>query len=428
MSNKLNLSAVERYSKAYAARVCDEFFAQNNTISGKQILSLCNVQQVNLLTIRALFEKWQGDTQRLRSPYFDFTAPEVQQALKNFMNIVSQFISVKREQFEPLLVDSVGETLVLILEPQTFYKELMRDLPNFRFTQENVAPLTKYIQINKQVLPNLVEKLNGKEFVFANQAMTWIEEMPITAENPDKHLALFAQKVPIPDELVPSKAVSVADVINNPSAASFFDLELNKTVVEERPYIPPQPVVVPPPVVIPEPVVQQVNTYVEPPKYVEPPRPEPIREVVVENRPPAPIFEQKLGSVMSKVNEPNSYEKSPSREAEELRLNEKLALASEQKSLNDQAKVNKTILDHHQNNRIEGINSAISLNQRFLFTNNLFGGNIQAFSHALDEIELCKDFGEAKELILKKYVPRYLWDITGAEAEEFIEIVKRRFN
>jgi hypothetical protein len=86
------------------------------------------------------------------------------------------------------------------------------------------------------------------------------------------------------------------------------------------------------------------------------------------------------------------------------------------------------VLDYHQNSRIEGITGAISLNQRFLFTNNLFGGNIQAFSHSLEELELCKDFIEAKELILKKYVPRYMWDISGAEAEEFIDIVKRRFN
>ena len=203
MSNKLNLSAVERYSKAYASKICDEFFAANSNITGKQILSLTNIQQINMLTIKALFDKWQADTQRLRSPYFDFGTAEVQQALKNFMNTVSQHISVKREHFEPLLVDSVGETLVLILEPQTFYKELMRDLPSFRFSQENLLPLTKYILINKEVLPKLAEKLNGQEFVFANQAMTWLEEMPLTVENPKKYLAQFAEKVAIPEELIP---------------------------------------------------------------------------------------------------------------------------------------------------------------------------------------------------------------------------------
>eukprot|EP01035_Chromulina_nebulosa_P058930 gene58930-80696_t len=180
MSNKLNLSAVERYSKAFAAKVCNDFFAEYSSITGKQILGLTSLQQVNMLTIKALFDKWQADTQRLRSPYFDFGASEVQQALKTFMNTVSQHISIKREHFEPLLVDSVGETLVLILEPQTFYKELMRDLPNFKFSQENIRPLTKYILINKDILPQIAEKLNGHEFVFANQAMTWLEETPLS--------------------------------------------------------------------------------------------------------------------------------------------------------------------------------------------------------------------------------------------------------
>jgi len=406
MSNKLNLSAVERYSKAYAAHVCSDFFAQNTTITGKQILSISQLQQVNLLAIRALYEKWQADTERLRSPFFDFGAPEVQQALKSFMNTVSQFISVKREHFEPLLADSVAETLVLILEPQTFYKEVMRDLPNFRFTQESVAPLAKYIQINKEVIPQLLEKLNGNEFVFANQAMTWIDEMPINAENPEKYLSLFSETVAVPAELTFSTQESTPNVSDSKATTSFFEAELNKPVQKQKVEI-PQPVAAP--------VYQEVEAYA--------PKAEPVRSVAVETA-PTPIFEQKLGAVISKMSD--SYEKTAVKEAEEVRLNEKLA--TENRSLNDQTKVNRTILDHHQNNRIEGINAAISLNQRFLFTNNLFGGNIQTFSNALDEIELCKDFSEAKELILKKYVPRYFWDIKSAEAEEFIDIVKRRFN
>ena len=406
MSNKLNLSAVERYSKAYASKVCDEFFAENSDITGKQILALSNIQQINMLTIKALFEKWQADTQRLRSPYFDFGTAEVQQALKNFMNTVSQHISVKREHFEPLLVDSVGETLVLILEPQTFYKELMRDLPNFRFSQENLVPLTKYILINKEVLPKLAEKLNGQEFVFANQAMTWLEEMPLNAENPDKYLAQFAEKVAIPEELVPSKVAPV----ENQTSKSFFDFEVTNVAPQRTET--PQPKIEP----IAEPIIERV---------VQPVIEAPIIEKIVEVAPVIQrqdaIFERKIESVTARVNEPIAP-----KEPENVRLNEKLA--SEQKSVNDQAQSSKSVLDYHQNSRIEGITGAISLNQRFLFTNNLFGGNIQAFSHALEELELCKDFSEAKELILKKYVPRYMWDITGAEAEEFIDIIKRRFN
>lgn len=419
MSNKLNLSAVERYSKAFAAKVCNDFFAEYSSITGKQVLGLTSLQQVNMLTIKALFDKWQADTQRLRSPYFDFNASEVQQALKTFMNTVSQHISIKREHFEPLLVDSVGETLVLILEPQTFYKELMRDLPSFKFSQENIRPLTKYILINKDILPKIAEKLNGQEFVFANQAMTWLEETPLSVENPEKYLAQLAEIVPIPEELVPSKeAPKVA-----PESASFFDFVVPTTQPREetqQPRYEPQPIVeriieTPPPVV--ERIVEPAPVYVERPVVIEP--------FVAQRPEPTPIYEQKVESLTPRINEAVAERLAP-KEAEDIRLNEKLA--SDQKSVNDQAQSSKSVLDYHQNSRIEGITGAISLNQRFLFTNNLFGGNIQAFSHALEELELCKDFSEAKELILKKYVPRYMWDITGAEAEEFIDIVKRRFN
>lgn len=198
MSNKLNLSAVERYSKAYASQVCDDFFASNDNITGKQILSLTDIQQVNMLTIKSLFDKWQADTQKLKSPYFDFEASEVQQALKHFMNVVSQHIKIKREHFEPLLTDAVAETMVLIVEPKTFFKELMRDLPNFKFNEENIKPTAKYILINKEVLPKIITKLDGQEFIFANQAMNWIEEMPIVTENADKYLAQFSAKLPLP--------------------------------------------------------------------------------------------------------------------------------------------------------------------------------------------------------------------------------------
>jgi hypothetical protein len=34
---KLNFQAIERYAKQYAAKVCDDFFNRNNTISGQQL-------------------------------------------------------------------------------------------------------------------------------------------------------------------------------------------------------------------------------------------------------------------------------------------------------------------------------------------------------------------------------------------------------
>ncbi|MFN3851808.1 MAG: hypothetical protein ACK4NY_20390 [Spirosomataceae bacterium] len=402
MPNKLNLSAVEKYAKAFAGKICDDFFAQNNSIEGKQILSVSSIQQVNLLTIKALFEKWQGETQRLRSPYFNYESQVVQDALKNFMNTVSQFISVKREHFEPLLIDATAETLVLATEPDIYFKEALRDLPGFRLTTESLKGLSKYIQINKGVLEKLGEKLGSQEFVFANQAMTWVEEICAKGnlEDSDKYLSQFAQVVPLSDELLGKQPVVEAPVSQAP--VSFFDQELTTIVRAKEP----------------EPVVQ---ARVEFPKIeepvIEPPRIEPRIE--------QPVIERPVEVVRAAVVEAVMPEIKP-KEVEDQRLNDKF---NHSETLNDKVvHAEKTLLDVHQSTKIGDITSAISLNQRFLFTNNLFAGNIQAFNHALEELELCKDFSEAKELLLKKYVPKYLWDITSAEAEEFIDIIKRRFN
>jgi hypothetical protein len=400
MPNKLNLSAVEKYAKAFAAKVCDDFFGHHNAIDGKQILSLSTIQQVNLLTIKGLFEKWQGETQRLRSPYFNYENPAVQDALKQFMNTVSQYISIKREHFEPLFSDATAETLVLATEPEIYFKEAMRDLPNFKLTKESLKDLSKYVQINKPVLDKVNEKLGSQEFVFANQGMNWIEEICKTSllEDGDKYLAKFAEIVPIPDELIgkePQKEVFA-------SSTSFFDQEI----------ITAAPTIETPKIV--EAIVPKIEEpIIETPKFepiVEAIKPEPIIEVpkAVE-----PIIE----AIKPVIEKPK----------EDERLNDRFNANNE--TINDKmVRSEKTLLEVHQSTKIGNITNAISLNQRFLFTNNLFAGNIQAFSHALDELELCKDFGEAKELLLKKYVPKYLWDITSAEAEEFIDIIKRRFN
>lgn len=404
MPNKLNLSAVEKYAKAFAAKVCDDFFGQKNAIDGKQILTLSTVQQVNLLTIKSLFEKWQGEAQRLRSPYFNYENPAVQDALKQFMNTVSQYISVKREHFETIFSDATAETLVLAIEPEIYFKEAMRDLPNFKLTKESLQGLSKYIQINKFVLDKVSEKLGSQEFVFANQGMNWVEEIckTSTLEDSEKYLSKFAEILPIPDELIEKEPAKAIHEPQPTASASFFDQELSNIVKASEPVIEPAKAV--------EKIIPKIEeTVIEAPKIVEP---------IVEAK-PEPIVEA------PKIVEAVIPE--PPKPKEDERLNDKLNDNTE--TINDKMVRNeKTLLEVHQSTKIGNITSAISLNQRFLFTNNLFAGNIQAFNHALDELELCKDFGEAKELLLKKYVPKYLWDITSAEAEEFIDIIKRRFN
>ena len=408
MMNKLNLLAVERYSKTFAAKICETFFENETAINGRQILDLTSFQQLNLLIIKNLYDKWQAETKRLQSPYFDFGNADVQAALKAFMNVLSQHISVKKDAFEALLQKATQETLWLLLNPYKFFSETFRDLPNFKLTQNDIAQLSKYLQVNKAFLPLLAEKLEGQEFIFANQAIEWIDDIisRTPAENAEEYLAYFEEMLPLPAELLPKKQVETSSNglqhFENSNEDSFFD---NLIFQEGTPKI--------------KPVFEPFSIQRETPKIE--PKPESSALPVAEFMPPivqeTPKIEEPIAIIEAKLTP---------KEPEDLRLNDHLA--SEQKTLNDQATQGKTVLDFHQSSQIDGISKVISLNQRFLFTNNLFGRDSEAFQHAVMEIELCKTFMEAKEILLKKYVPKYFWDITSAEAEEFIDIVKRRFN
>ena len=101
-----------------------------------------------------------------------------------------------------------------------------------------------------------------------------------------------------------------------------------------------------------------------------------------------------------------------------MTLNESMQLNSDSSSLSD----------FHQKRKIDSIKGNISLNQKFLFINNLFGSDSSVFNAAIDELESCNSFSEAKEQMIKKYMPNYKWDLNSPEAEEFFDILKRRFN
>ena len=120
MSNKFNTNALNEYSKSYARRVAADFYHANPTLSGRQILNLTPINQVNLFVVSSLFDKWKGEVEKFRSPFFDFNHPEVEEALRAFMNVVSQHIAVRREHLEPLLADATKRTLIALFDPRYY--------------------------------------------------------------------------------------------------------------------------------------------------------------------------------------------------------------------------------------------------------------------------------------------------------------------
>jgi hypothetical protein len=84
--------------------------------------------------------------------------------------------------------------------------------------------------------------------------------------------------------------------------------------------------------------------------------------------------------------------------------------------------------DYHRLSKVDSIRKSISLNQRYLFTKHLFGGNVDAYNKSIDELDQLYSFEDARNLVTREYVPRYLWNVKGAEVEEFFEILRRRFS
>ena len=220
MSNKFNANALTEYSKSYARRIASDFYQSHSVISGQQILSLTPISQINLFVISTLSEKWRADAEKFRSPFFDFTDADVQEALQNFMNVVSQHISVRREHLEPLLVDAVRRTIVMTFDPRSYFDEIVRSQPDFTLTADALKHVTRYTKINQFIPAYLAQRMNGKSFIYVNQALNYLDEAFTQRghelEHYDKFVALFSEKVPmdvsallrshVPDSIPPAPA------------------------------------------------------------------------------------------------------------------------------------------------------------------------------------------------------------------------------
>jgi len=70
---------------------------------------------------------------------------------------------------------------------------------------------------------------------------------------------------------------------------------------------------------------------------------------------------------------------------------------------------------------------SLALNQRFMFTKELFDGNADLLRHALKSVDELNTFEEAVDLINARFVVELGWDIESEEVREFMQQVYRKF-
>ncbi len=115
-------------------------------------------------------------------------------------------------------------------------------------------------------------------------------------------------------------------------------------------------------------------------------------------------------------------------EKADLTLNQKLQSNSE--SLNDKfAKQHtvKNLSDKLKLSPISDLRSGISLNQKVAFIKQLFGDDDKEYKQVVTFLNNSKNFSEAKFYIQQEIIPKYKWDEANPLAEEFMELVYRKF-
>jgi hypothetical protein len=332
MENKLNPSALQKYSKDYAGAFFRKF--NQETFSGPALKKLAQAEQINLQIIALLFDRWQKEREKLISLYFDYQPEAVQKQLDELMNVLSRHILVNASDLRPLLEEAVQNTLELIFDPFVWWKKKME-------LEKQVDPVSiekslKFVKINRSLPQAWLEKAGGQT-IDRSEAITLLQE---TWHEMEEELE---------DTLGHVKSLS--EIL-----APDLDILYQGNRHEER--------------------------YVDKPKvYVQ----------------PTPTATESPKKIVHTLHDSMSSDTRP------------------------------TLADRHRRTRLSSLTKAFSINQRFMFQKELFGGEQQTFDEAIMELDQCANYHEAEGLLSRNYISRFHWDLDSEEAGEFLEILARRF-
>ena len=235
MDEKISLEAIALYSDTYAEKVLKKVFASKEKVDGKEILSLCDVHQINLFIVREIFKAWKEELKKLKSPYFDYEHTDVKEALENFMSILSKNISIDRTHFAPLLKKAVSQTVLLVLDPYDYFSLLVSG-PNNKLNVVAFREEIKYLKINKAPLEKLLERLDEKQVkeISGNEAFAILDQILEEVNFSPEDVEEYIQKFSTVEALVPEKFY--IKKANEPTK-TVQEKPIQKTVAAEAPTV-----------------------------------------------------------------------------------------------------------------------------------------------------------------------------------------------
>lgn len=390
MDSKLNYEAIDKYSAAFTKVLLDKHFTGHSHITGEQILVLSSMRQINLFIIKLLFEQWQNEIDKFKSPYFDYEVEEVKSAIENFQNTLSRHISIDRQHLEALMAKAVRNTLLLVLSPYHFYYNELNIEDDDMVDVKKLKSSEKFIKINTAIYHTLIQKFEkvSKDSISHETATDLLnhvlEETEVIPEDASEYVVKFNEVVLLDIQKIylEEEQVKVSEVEEAQPRSTMVD-----TSQEPEPVTEPEQL----------PIVEPMLTVQE---ETETPADEPDDSTPVQEE------EQEISIVGEN-------------EAED-------ELPNTVVTLNDtyQQEGQQSIADIHEAQNITSIENTVTLNQRFMFVNTLFNGEIDQFNKTINKLDEMDSMADAKE-----YLDRHFqgWDYDDDEVREFMEIVSRRF-
>ena len=489
MNSSFNKEAIKDYSRQYADIVMQSFFQNKTEITGNEILQLTEIKQINLFLLKLLFDAWQSEMDKLKSPYFDMENSEVQQALTKYKNTISRHILVNKTDSQPLLENAVYKALLIILSPYHYYEEELKDFKGKKDLQllKNSIKFTKVNQSILEAIITTVEK-ETTDSINSDELLNHVlEETDLIPDDSTINIEYFNKVFPIDfntiylenesDEAVQETSLIDADNSSNEDVDESLEeikgehenkevedasAEVNQEIEEES-----------------EPFEDNEATSVDGENNEIEENIEAQNDERDEN---AILEEEALTVTENPVNEDtNSHElfddeediDNEENEIDDEKEDETIEESVEQKEVIEDIKVEEeegnidekqtstehqlgeieeddtndeniapennplvtlndtfstgnleTLADLHEKQGIDKIETNITLNQRFMFVNGLFDGDVDTFNSTIKNLDSMGNHDEALNYIASNFSQ---WDKTDEDVIEFFDLIKKRF-
>lgn len=429
MASKLNQIALKEYSERVSQELCDSFFDKVPTIQGKHLLHFSDIKQVNYFLVKLLFQRWLEEGEHLQSPYFDYSAPDVQEAFAYLNNVLSHHIQIRRTYFEPLLAEAVLDTLKLTLAPYTFFdKEFERFGANIHLQRDFLA-ICRYIRIHGLLRDNIYTKFKAaasNQMIGAQQARDLvIQAMDDVSDfdDPKPILRYFNQILAFKiQDFIKKESPKPVDSLTTPTVPPYVPPVADKEKKEVNQASPHDLTAI-----ADQTLYSAEQTYMA---EVE------KNEVKVEqknqedSKKESSISDEVPESVKSSESANDSaapQESAKAISAEED--NKEIAIASttpEQVAAVIESKAEPEITEAKANAepvRViaprRSIRESLNTENKHIFVKELFGGDSAVLEEALSGIDASPSYKEAVMEIRNKYHYKYDWDLLKSEVREF---------